>query len=80
MLFEHMKAFISEMNINSEKMCLYNTSFANPTGLSNAKNYSTAKDMAILTSFCLKNHLIKDIFKKKYHSCQIHNPKTFSLR
>ena len=32
------------MNKNSHKIGFKNTHFANPTGLSNAKNYSTAKD------------------------------------
>ena len=59
------------MNKNGLKIELKNTNFTNPTGLSNANNYSTAKDMAILTSFCLKNNLMREIFKKKLHTCKI---------
>jgi D-alanyl-D-alanine carboxypeptidase (penicillin-binding protein 5/6) len=47
------------MNKNCQKVGLKNTHFANPTGLSNSKNYSTAKDIATLTSYCLKNHTLR---------------------
>jgi len=47
------------MNKHSFKIGLKNTHFANPTGLSNSKNYSTAYDMALLTAHCLKNHLMR---------------------
>lgn len=47
------------MNKNAHKIGLKDTHFANPTGLSNANNYSTAKDLALLTAHCLKNHLMR---------------------
>lgn len=37
-----------------------NTSFANPHGLDNEKHYSTAKDVAIITRYALKNKYIND--------------------
>ncbi len=61
------------MNKNSELIGLKNTHFANPTGLSNSKNYSTARDIALLTSHCLKNHLMRDIFRKKTYTCLVTN-------
>ena len=61
------------MNKNSHKIGLKNTHFANPTGLSNAKNYSTAKDIALLTAHCLKNHILREVFKKKIYTCQAVN-------
>lgn len=72
---ESIRLFVFEMNKNSHKIGLENTHFANPTGLSNNKNYSTAKDMAILTAHCLKNHLMREIFKKKVYNCIVTNEK-----
>lgn len=57
------------MNKNCHRIGLKHTHFSNPTGLSDSTNYSTAKDMALLTSHCLKNHTLRTMFKKKYHSC-----------
>jgi len=70
---ESVKLFIFEMNKNCHKIGLKNTYFANVHGLSNTKNLTTAKDMAILTSHCLKNHLLRVIFKKKYYTCEVFN-------
>lgn len=47
------------MNKNSYNIGLKNTHFANPTGLSNSKNVSTAKDIALLTSHCLNNRILR---------------------
>lgn len=57
------------MNKNCHKIGLKNTHFNNATGLSDKRNYSTAQDMALLTSHCLKNHTLRTIFKKKFHIC-----------
>ena len=57
------------MNKNSYKIGLKNTRFANPTGLSNSKNFSTPRDMAFLTAHCLKNNILRDVFKKKLYVC-----------
>lgn len=67
--WESIRLFVFEMNKNCLKMKLKNTRFSNPTGLSDAGNYSTSHDMARLISFCLKNHLLSLIFKKKVYSC-----------
>lgn len=54
-------------------MGLTQTKFSNPTGLYNINNYSTAQDIATLTSYCLKNHLIRSIMKRKVYNCSIKN-------
>ena len=77
---DSIKLFTFEMNKNCSKIGLKNTYFCNPTGLSNTKSYSTAKDMAILTSHCLKNHLLRNIFKRKAYSCEVRNEKLASTR
>lgn len=57
------------MNKNCGKMGLKNTHFSNPTGLSDTANFSTAEDVCKLISFSLKNHLLRNIFKKKNYIC-----------
>jgi D-alanyl-D-alanine carboxypeptidase (penicillin-binding protein 5/6) len=44
--------FIRQMNKKARQLELNNTSFANPHGLQNALNYSTAKDMLSLSIYC----------------------------
>lgn len=61
------------MNKNAHKMKLKRTQFSNPTGLTDTENYSTAEDIALLISFCLKNHLMRSIFKKKVYICEVKN-------
>jgi hypothetical protein len=66
---DSIKLFVFEMNKQVHKIGLKNTKFSNPTGLSNNQNYSTARDMAYLTAHCLKNHMLRLIFKKKIYKC-----------
>ena len=41
---------------------MYNSNFQNPSGLDeNTKNYSTAYDMALLMSYCMKNNVFREI-------------------
>lgn len=57
------------MNKMAHKIGLKKTNFSNPTGLSDPDNYSTAQDIATMISFCMKNHLMRSIFKKKVYIC-----------
>lgn len=61
------------MNKNCYKMGLKKTKFRNPTGLNNTNNYSTANNLAILTSYCLKNHVLRAIMKRKIYKCALRN-------
>jgi len=63
------------MNKYAHELGLKDTQFVNPTGLTNVDNYSTAGDMALLTSICLKNQLLRLIFRKKVHKCDVKNDK-----
>ena len=48
--------FVSMMNHKAKEIGMKNTHFNNPSGLDEKKgNYSTAYDMAILTSYAMKN-------------------------
>lgn len=60
--------FVEEMNKKAQEIGMKNTTFNNPSGLDNEKgNYSTAYDMAILTSYAMKNEEYKKIVSTKHH-------------
>lgn len=60
--------FVSLMNQKAKSLGMKNTVFNNPSGLDSIKgNYSTAYDMAILSSYAIKNNTYREIVKtKKY--------------
>jgi D-alanyl-D-alanine carboxypeptidase len=47
--------FIKEMNLLAKNLKMKMSNFANPHGLSNTSNYSTASDLCKLTAFSMKN-------------------------
>ena len=49
------KGFAKIMNKKAKELGLKNTSFVTPSGLDDKNHYTTAKDLAVLTSFALKN-------------------------
>jgi D-alanyl-D-alanine carboxypeptidase (penicillin-binding protein 5/6) len=48
------EAFVAEMNVRAKELGLENTSYANPIGLDDPANYSTAGDLAKLTRLLLE--------------------------
>lgn len=59
--------FLRAMNKKAQFLGLKNTHFTNPSGFDNPGNYSTARDLAVLTHYALTNYpLIADIVKKDY--------------
>lgn len=59
--------FIAKMNEKAKELNMSNTSFENPIGKDNEKNYSTAQDLSKLLRYALKNPTFKKIFTtKKY--------------
>ena len=60
--------FKNLMNQKAKEIGMKNTEFNNPSGLDDDKgNYSTAYDMALLTSYAMKNEIYKRIVStKKY--------------
>lgn len=60
--------FVKLMNQKAKQLNMRNTTFNNPNGLDEDKgNYSTAYDMALLTSYAMKNEDYREIVKtKKY--------------
>ncbi|NLC66233.1 MAG: D-alanyl-D-alanine carboxypeptidase [Clostridium sp.] len=57
--------FVELMNIKAKEIGLKDTNFTNPEGLHNDKQYTTAKDMATLIDYALKNIDFRAIFTKK---------------
>ena len=56
------------MNQKAEKLGLENTHFCNTTGLHADDHYSTAKDIAELLRYALKNSTFREIIESPYHS------------
>ena len=55
------EAFADMMNRRAEEMGLENTHFTNPHGLSDDDHYTTAYDLAVITSHALKNETVREI-------------------
>lgn len=49
------KAFVSLMNKKARELGMLDSHFENPHGLDSPHHYSTAEDLAVLMSFCMKN-------------------------
>lgn len=53
--------FVELMNKKASEMGLENTHFANPNGLPDENHYSTARDMAKMTEYAMKNSVFAEI-------------------
>ncbi len=70
--------FVKMMNEKANEIGMKNTTFNNPSGLDQDKgNYSTAYDMAVLTSFAMKNEEYKKITGTKKYTLKT-NMNTYS--
>ncbi len=58
-------SFVDCMNKKAKELNLKNTYFTDPDGLDTYEQYSTAYDMYVLTSYCLKNKFFKKIATTK---------------
>ena len=54
-------AFVDDMNRTARKLGLTETSYANPIGLDDPHNYSSAHDLVALASILLRNRLFARI-------------------
>ncbi len=66
-----LKYFIRFMNKTASELGLHFTQYANPHGLANINNYSTAGDQAKLSYHLLKVELAREIINTKVHKCGI---------
>jgi serine-type D-Ala-D-Ala carboxypeptidase (penicillin-binding protein 5/6) len=55
------KAFVAKMNARAEKMGLTHTHFVNPNGLHAEDHYSSAKDMATLASYAMRDPMFRRV-------------------
>lgn len=65
----NIEKFVEMMNSKAKELGMTSTVFSNPNGLDDdTKNYSTAKDLAILYSYAYKNETFKKIVSTKYYN------------
>jgi D-alanyl-D-alanine carboxypeptidase (penicillin-binding protein 5/6) len=57
--------FVEMMNAKANEIGALNTHFANPHGLDNPQHYTTAYDLALITSYALRNSKFAEIVKTK---------------
>ena len=61
--------FLKEMNKQAKELKMYRTSFANPHGLANILNFSTAKDMAELCKYACANKDFRKVMNTESYEC-----------
>lgn len=59
------EGFVYLMNQKAEHLGLKNTHFTNPHGLDHAEHYSSARDLALITAYGMKNAAFKEIVGTK---------------
>lgn len=59
------EGFVLAMNASAQKLGLQNTSFENPTGLDSQKQYSSARDLGLLTHAILEFPAVKQVVNKQ---------------
>ena len=59
------EGFVSLMNDKAHRLGLTNTHFENPNGLDSPGHYSTARDMATLTAYAMKNPIFAQTVSTK---------------
>lgn len=70
--------FIDQMNKTAQKLGMSNTNFSTPNGYYDSDNYSTAKDLKILTTYFLQNDYLKNIVSSKSAKVKINRAGRYS--
>lgn len=65
--------YVERMNQKAKDLGMKNTHFCNTTGLHDPQHYSTAKDIAVLLKYALRNDTFRKIAESSYHSTGISN-------
>jgi len=73
------KTFIDKMNLAASELQLTNSHFANPVGWDDVNNYSSAKDLTILSNVLLRNENFRKIVSTKYSSILTQNGRRIPL-
>lgn len=61
-----LELFVRQMNETARQLGLQSTHYANPHGLDDNEQYSTAYDLAVLTSHALRNEAFRTVVSSKY--------------
>ena len=59
------EGFAALMNQKAQQIGAYDTKFTNPHGLDAAGHYTTARDLALITAYALKNPIFSDIVSSR---------------
>lgn len=74
-----LEAFSELMNEKAKEIGMNNTHFVTPSGLDEEEHYSTAYDMALLASYCIKNPCFKQICSTKRYTANLKSPDNYRL-
>lgn len=74
------KAFVEQMNKTARKIGAYDTHFDNTHGLDSKTHYTSAYDLALITSYALKNPTFREIVSTKNAKIVTESGKTRYLR
>ena len=66
--------FSELMNQKAAELGMNNTCFVTPSGLDDENHYSTAYDMAILASYCIRNPVFRSVCSDKSHVAELISP------
>lgn len=74
-----LEAFSELMNEKAKEIGMNHTHFVTPSGLDDEEHYSTAYDMALLASYCIKNPCFKQICSTKRYTANLKSPDNYRL-
>lgn len=66
-------AFVELMNQKAQRLGMEGTHFCDTTGLHDPEHYSTAKDIAVLLKYAIRNDTFREIIESARHSTGITN-------
>lgn len=67
-------AFVKLMNAKAAELGLTNTHFATPSGLDAQGHYTTARELAMLTAYAMRNEVFREIVKRQSAEVEFGNP------
>ena len=71
-----LSSFAALMNKKAQEIGMESTNFVTPSGLDDEKHYSTAYDMALLASYCIKNPTFRNACSAKKYTARLLEPQT----
>ena len=67
------------MNKKAKDLKMFKSNFANPHGLGNVLNVSTAKDMMILCRYAVENDAFRKVMSTKEYRCELYEENLQSI-